>query len=265
MRLLTSVFLLLLAASLCVAQESKPLDDAAYEQLLVKLLTPMQAKYAPNYLPGTELTIQEYKDGEPYGPQGSYVLKAPTAEYPASSPLRDPLRVKPEENDPAYIFRPRPAELKIDGHTLKCLLRAQPPLIIIPISYSSQGYISLIKKQWVLAADPKIVLREEEIYVEWDKWFWHTSPPASWWAVTSIGVKKKVGDREYLCVELKRDFYFGSDGYSITTDYVTADVPTYWIDQETVFYRVGKDRSKKTFHFTKNRRMLDFKLPHTPL
>ena len=263
MRLLAVVVMLLLAASLCVAQQGKQLDDAEYEQFLLKLLKQMDEKLPTSRLAGTEVTIQEYKDGEPYGPQGNFVLQAPTKDYPATSPLRVPLPTKPEENDPSYTFRPRPAELTIDGHTVKCLLRGEPELIISPIAYSSQGYISVIKKQWVLAADPKIVLREEKIFVEWDKWFWHTTP-SSWWQVTSIGVKKKVGDREILCVELKHDFYFGTDGYNITTDYVSADVPNFTVEYEKVFYRVGKDRSKKTFHFTRTWRLLDFKLPHSP-
>jgi hypothetical protein len=138
---------------------------------------------------------------------------------------------------------------------------AEPEMLFSTIAYRSQGYISMVRKQWLLAADPEIVLRQEKIYVEWDKWFWHTSP-FEWWAVTSIGVKKKVGELEFLCAELKHDFYFGGDGYLIATDYVSPDVPIFYIEAEKVFYRREKD-GKKTFHFTKVRKMLGFKLPQS--
>lgn len=258
-RLTVSLSLLLLAASLCMAQQATRPDDVEFEALLLKLLKPMQPKQIPNYVPGTELTIQEYMDGKPYGPESTAVMKALSPEYPATSPLPDPLLTKLEENDPEYIFKPRPVELKIDGHTVKCLLKGKPPPIYFyPLAFRGQGYMSPIQKQWVLAADPTIVLRDESIFSDWDKWFWPTSP-ASWWAVTAVGVIKKVGDREHVCVEVKHDFYFGADGYNITTDYLTPDVPGFYVEFEKVFYQVGKDRQKK-FTFVRTWKLLNIKV-----
>lgn len=262
MKLLKFLFLLILSTSLCMAQ-GKQAGDAAFEEKLLKLLGPLQQRRLPDYLPGTEVTAQDFKDGKPYGDETKSILTAPPpgyAEEYQSYPLREALPTKPAEDDPANIFRPRPAELQIDGHTVNCLLRAAPVLQISPIAFYGQGpTVSLVKKQWVLAANPKIVLREESVYVQWDKWFWHTTP-SSWWAVTSVGVKKNVGDTEYPCVELKHDFYFGIDGYSITTDYVSSDIPYFWVEREEVFYQIGKDR-KKNFSFVRTWKLLNMKLP----
>lgn len=263
MKLLKCFFLLLISSSLCMAHQGKRTDDLAFEEMLLKLLRPLQQKRLPEYLPGTEVTVQDFKDGEPYGPEIKSVLKAPLpgyAEAYQSYPLREPLPTKPDDNDPANIFRPRPAEIQIDGHTVQCILRAEPVFEIIPIAFYGQGStVSSVKRQWLLAAEPKIVLREEYVYVQWDKWFWHTSP-SSWWAVTSVGVKKKVGDLEYRCVELKHDFYFASDGYTITTHYVNSDIPGFVVEREEVFYQIGKDR-KKNYSFVRTWKMLNIKFP----
>jgi len=64
-------------------------------------------------------------------------------------------------------------------------------------------------------------------------------------------------------VELKHDFYFGGDGYNITTDYVSPDVPNFYIEYERVFYQIG-NRQKK-FHFIPTWKLLSFKLPDTPV
>ena len=118
--------------------------------------------------------------------------------------------------------------------------------------------MSGIKKQWVLAADPTIVLRDETVFSDWDKWYWPTGP-STYWVVTAVGVKKKVGDREYVCVATKYDFYF-ANGYTISTEYLSPDVPGFSVESEKVFYQVGEDRQKK-FFFVRSRKVLNFKVP----
>lgn len=126
------------------------------------------------------------------------------------------------------------------------------------LSFSDQGYQSMVRKQWVLEADPKIVLREESIYVDWDNWFWHTTP-AAWWAVASIG-KRKIGDREYPCVEIKHPWRFSVDGYVLITECVNPEIPDYIIEREQVFYKLEKD-NKKTLSFVRLWKMLSLKPP----
>lgn len=267
MKLLISLFLLLLFTPLCMAQV-KPATDAAFEEKLLKVLGPLQTRRLPDYLPGTEVTVQDYQDGKPYGPETKSVLIATPPGYadPYYAPLREALPTTLDEDDPANIFRPRPAQLQIDGHTVNCLFRAAPPITTSPmfdikrIGFDGQGpTVSGLKRQWVLAANPKIMLREETVFVQWDQWFWHTTP-LTWWAVTSIEAKKTVGDIEYECVETKHDFFFGIDGYSVITGYASLDVPNFWVEKETVFYQIGKDR-KKNFHFVRTWKLLNIKLP----
>ncbi len=61
----------------------------------------------------------------------------------------------------------------------------------------------------------------------------------------------------HTSVEVKPDLYLGNDGY---TDYVSLDIPNFFVEQEKVFYQIGKDR-KKDFSFVRTWRMLNLKLP----
>jgi hypothetical protein len=237
---------------LCSGQTAA-VPDKAFEQLLIKVLEPLQRKQLPPYMAGTEVVWQDFKDGIPYGPEVKSVLKTIVPYYSGSELMPDAL---PESTSSAIeAIKSCPSEIQIDGHTVPTLLRTLAFNIWGP--EGSSGTPTTM--QWLSAANPKIVLRQEyaphgaENKCE-------QSNTVRWWAVTAIGIKKRVGDTEYECAELtdRSDF---ADGYVITTIYLSPQAPTFWVESVKKFYIIAKGQTAAKFSFVRTMRVMSIRPP----
>ena len=117
--------------------------------------------------------------------------------------------------------------------------------------------VTVTNRQWLLAADPKIVLRQEPMSAGEEN-DCKQSNTTLWWAVTATVVRKRIGDKEYECAELtdRLDIH---NGYVMTTIYVSPDAPTYLVESVKNFYTVDKGKAK--FWFTRVMRVMSIKSP----
>ena len=85
-----------------------------------------------------------------------------------------------------------------------------------------------VAKEWSLAGYPSILLRRET--------------NGEGWRITSAKASKKIGAREFECVEIKRRMRFYSDGPMevMTTQYLSPEVPGHLVEQVEEFFRVGE-------------------------
>jgi hypothetical protein len=62
------------------------------------------------------------------------------------------------------------------------------------------------------------------------------------WVVTSAKASKKIGEREFECVEIKRRmrFYSGGPMMHVSTQYLSPEVPGHVVEEMEEFYRVGE-------------------------
>jgi len=139
------------------------------------------------------------------------------------------------------LINPSTTDLEIDGFTLKCLL-SESTLREFPGG-------SMITKEWTLASHPSIVLRKDV-----------KGGPG--WKVTSTRVIKKIGDREFRCVEIKKWMRFYSQGPNdaMTTQYLCPDVPGHLVEEIQEFFKVKKGhRSSAPFQIV-HQKVVELKL-----
>lgn len=111
-------------------------------------------------------------------------------------------------------------DLELDGFTLSGLMtemRLQ--------EFSGAAWVT---KEWSLAGYPSILLRQET--------------NGGGWRITSAKASKKIGDREFECVEIKKQMRFYSDGpmMHVTTQYLSPEVPGHMVEELEEFFRVGE-------------------------
>jgi hypothetical protein len=112
------------------------------------------------------------------------------------------------------------ADVEIDGFTLAGLLY-ELRMEMFPGGTS-------ITTRWSLAGHPSILLRQET--------------NGFGWRVTSVKASKKIGEREFECVEIKGRMRFYSDGpaEAVTTQYLSPEVPGHVVEVIEEFFRVGE-------------------------
>jgi hypothetical protein len=234
--------------SVCAGQAA-PVPDKAFEQALLKALEPLQRKQLPHYVAGTEVVVQEFQDGKPYGPELKSVLKTYTPYYSGSDLMPEPLA---ETSNTLQVVKSCPSELQIDGHTV--------PTIVRTLSFNLWGpgfSGTRTTRQWLFAPNPKIVLRQEYVPTDAEDKC-EQSNTVDWWAVTGSGIRKRIGDKEYDCVEVQdRNDFVG--GYVVTTMYLSSQAPTFWVESVKEFYKIDKGQSK--FSFIRTMRVMSIKAP----
>jgi hypothetical protein len=139
------------------------------------------------------------------------------------------------------VTEPRPVDLEIDGFKLAALLTKTE------LRESMGG--TYVTMEWSLASHPSIVLRKEF--------------GGEGWRVTSVRVKKTVGDKKFSCIEIKRSLRFFSDGpaESVTTQYRCPGVPGHLVEEIQEFFRLRREgRSPAPFQVV-HQKVVEIKFP----
>ena len=112
------------------------------------------------------------------------------------------------------------ADLEVDGYTLNALL-SESRLEEFPGG-------TWVTREWFLAGHPSILLRQETA--------------GEGWRVTSAKVSKKIGGREFECVEIKSRMRFHSRGTmeDLTTRYLSPEVPGHLVEEVKEVFKVGE-------------------------
>ena len=251
-KLFTSWFLLCVCFALCAGQTT-PATDKTFEQLLIKVLEPLQRKQLPPYEAGTEVVVQEFQDGKPYGAELKSVLKTNAAYYSGADLMPNAL---PGSTSNAFeAIKSCPTTLQIDGHTVPTILRTLAFNIWGPEENSGTA----TTRQWLAAANPRIVLRQE-FAPQGAENKCEQGSTLQWWAVTAIGIRKRIGDVEYECAELtERNDFVG--GYVITKIYLSPQAPTFWVESVKNFYTIAKGQTEPKFSFVRTMRVMSIKPP----
>ncbi len=81
------------------------------------------------------------------------------------------------------------------------------------------------------------------------------------WSVTSAVASKKIGEREFACLEVKGRMRFYSDGPTevVTTRYLSPDVPGHLVEQVEEFFRVG-DKGAPTRYMVVHQKVSELKI-----
>jgi hypothetical protein len=224
--------------------------DEAYTQQLIRLLTGLQKNPWMGWESGTEVVVRYWVEGNATGTpldraQPEIVFKVIeadklfiTTQVYKGKLIRHEFLVKdqggldaawPRVRDPT-VMNPTTTDLEIDDFTLSCLL-SESTMREFPGG-------TTVTKQWTLASHPSIVLGTEVV-------------GSNGWKVTSVRVIKKIGERDFPCVEIKKTMRFYSQGPNdaITTQYLCPDVPGHLVEEIQEFFKVKKEqRSSAPFH-----------------
>jgi hypothetical protein len=148
-------------------------------------------------------------------------------------PGLDAARVRPKDEGAAA------AEFELDGFTLDALLTESR------VEEFPGG--SRTTKEWSLAGHPSILLRQEV--------------NGEGWRVTSAKALRKVGEREFECVEIKKRmrFYSGGPAEVSTTQYLSPEVPGHVVEELEEFFRVG-DGGALTPYMVVHRKVSELKI-----
>jgi hypothetical protein len=147
-----------------------------------------------------------------------------------------------------------PAKLEIDGVSADCSLVVIP--IPIPIPTSQPGTDNPAPrnpndlpaiKEWTLAGHPELLLRRE-------------MGDHTWWAVVSVRARKKIGEREYRCVETRRRTAV-NDGFALTTTFLSPEVPGHVVEEITEHCRTAKEPGAPTLSFVSHQQTAGVKVP----
>lgn len=235
---------------------SVPASDAEYTRELVTLITGVQKNPWRGWGAGTEVTVRYIVDrnaaGKPLGKeQPDLVFKVTEADslfeiiqVVKSKPVITEFFVKDQEGlavASRRITEPTSADLEIDGFKLACLVTEM-------VSREIPGGAS-VTKEWSLAGHPSIVLRKEV--------------NGEGWRVTSVRVKKTVGDKDFSCVEIKKSMRFFSDGPSeaVTTQYRCPGVPGHVVEEIQEFFKIKKEQRSSTPFQVVHQKVVEIKLP----
>jgi hypothetical protein len=207
--------LLILCPAFAGQQSNDNMSDEQYEALLIKLLTPMQNGIEPEFADGTEVTWRSTQDGVTLKPDKANTLKTTSDEtYKLNkSQLRPGVWYREPMSPGVVDTTSNPSEVTISDRKVKATRYERTSNITYwltgpPFSYSE----TFVDIQYQLGTKNPIVLREER-----------DTSGIHWWAVTGI-VEKQIGDRKYLCAEIKEHMTFVG-GDCLTTYYATPEIP----------------------------------------
>lgn len=132
------------------------------------------------------------------------------------------------------------AEMELDGFKL--------PVLLFESRLDEFPGGSWITREWALAGHPSILLRKEVNGVGW--------------RVTSAKVLKKIGEREFLCVEIRERMSIYSDGHIdvVTTRYLSPEVPGHLVEEIQEFSRIGKKQERLAPHMVIHQKVVEVKL-----
>lgn len=139
-------------------------------------------------------------------------------------PMRQDFRIRDQTGIPRPHLTGQGAavELAVDGANVRCLLYESR---IGRIGAGFGG--AVVTKQWVPASHSTVLLRRES--------------GENWWAITSLRARKRIGQREVLCIETRRRLAIVG-GHVVTTRYLHPDVPGHLVEEIKEFYREVKGR-----------------------
>jgi hypothetical protein len=258
MKIAKIAFLCLLLQTLCYAQQStsdKGSPDQEYIQRLVRLLAGLQKDPWSGWKTGAKVIVR-YVD-EPKIP-GAYADVQPDLvmqvvetdklvsvtqvvngkPYRSESPISSQ---KDAEVSPDIFGDATDTQVEIDGYRLPCLFRERTT-ITMPVDYG------MTVREWALASNQKILLRKE-------------GPEE--WAVTSSLVTKRVGDREYQCVEIKEKMtiYSGREIEVRTTTYLSPDIPGQLVEKIKTFHHINHKQVSPTPHLISHQKVVSVQFP----
>lgn len=247
MKLIYALCTVILSLTLCQAQESndpQQAPDDAYTHQLVRLISGLQKNPWQGWDVGTEVLVRYLVDRNAAGITVGHAQ--PDLLYKVIE--QDKLFIR------TYVFKGKPGQqdfqvkdqvgldvawpwekdttitdLEIDGFRLSCLLSE------LTVHTFPGG--TMVTKEWTLASHPSIIVRKEVV-----------GGPG--WKVTSTRVIKKIGERDFQCVEIKKWMRFHSGGPTddMTTQYLCPDVPGHMVEEINEFYRIKRgERSSSPF------------------
>jgi len=223
---------------------------------MIRLLTGLQKNPWLGWESGTEVVVRYFGDGDPAAtpralvqPDIMYkVLEADklfirTQSYKGKLTRQDFLVKDQGGLDAAWpgVRNPSAADVEIDGFTVACFL-SESVLTEFPGG-------SRVTKEWTLASHPSIVLRKEV-----------KGGPG--WGVTSASVIRRVGEREFPCVEIKKRMRLSHRGPIdlITTQYLSPDVPGHLIEQIEEFFEVKEGQVSSAPYLVVHQKAVGLKL-----
>jgi len=263
MKVICALTIVLLSLILVQAQNSNASQQApeeAYTRQLISLLTGLQKNPWLGWESGTEVVVRYLVDsnaaGTPLGhPQPDIVYKVMeadkrliTAQVYKGKPIRRDFLIKDQPGlEAAWIelkdptIGPTTTDMEMDGFTLSCLLSE--------LSVHEFPGGTRVTKQWTLANHPSIVLRKELV-------------GGGGWKVTSARVIKKIGEREFPCVEIKKwmRFYYHGPGDAMTTQYLCPDVPGHLVEEIQEFFKVKKEQRSSAPFQVVHQKVMELKL-----
>jgi hypothetical protein len=258
MKVIYALTLLLFSLTLCQSQyrNSAQGPDEAYTRELVRLLTGLQKNPWLGWESGTEVVIRYLVDsnasGIPLGhPQPDLVYKVIETDKLfiqtyvfKGKPGRRNFLVKDQvglEAAWSRVGEQSAADLEIDGFTLTCHL-SELTMTEIPGG-------TRVTKEWVLASHPSVVLGKEV-------------KGGSGWRVTSARVIKKIGEKEFPCVEIKKWLSIYSHGQIdvITTQYLSPNVPGHLVEQIEEYFKVKKKQRSSAPYMVVHQKAVELKL-----
>ena len=262
LRFVMKVFLavaLFLSPTLCRAQDGRgagSAPDEAYTARLVRLVEGLQKNPWRGWKAGTVVVVRYLGDADTSKGVFAYVqpdlvykvletdrLFGRTQEVKGKSFLQE-FFVKDQRGFGAPRTRLKDedaaaAEVEIDGFTFDALLSE--------LSFVEFSGGTWVTKEWSLAGHPSILLRQEV--------------NGEGWRVTSAKASKKIGEREFECVEIKTRMRFYSDGPAevLTTQYLSPEVPGHMVEELEEFFRVG-DKGVLTPYMVIHQKVLELKI-----
>jgi hypothetical protein len=241
----------------CRAQDvrdTKTAADEAYTARLVRLVEGLQKNPWRGWKAGTVVVVRYLGDalnGTNARAQPDLVYKVleadrlfeRTQELKGKS-FRQEFLVKDQRGLDAARVRLKdedavPADVEVDGFKLAALLS----------ELRSEEFPggTWVTKEWSLAGHPSILLRQEV--------------NGEGWAVTSAKASKRIGGREFACVEIKKRMRFHSGGPMevLTTRYLSPEVPGHVVEELEEFYRVG-EKGAPTPHMFVHQKVVELKI-----
>ena len=260
MKVIYALTIVLLSLTLCQAQNSngpRRAPDEAYTRQMVRLLTGLQKNPWLGWESGTEVVVRYFGDSNPAATPRALVQPDLTYKVMEADKLfartqlfkgkltRQDFLVKDQVGlDAAWprVITPSTTDVEIDGFTLTCLLSE---LVVTEFPGGTR-----VTKEWTLASHPSIVLRKEVNGVEG-------------WRVTSARAIRKIGEREFACVEIKERMRFYHHGPIdvITTRYLSPDVPGHLVEQIEEFFKVKKNQVSPAPYMVVHQKVVELKLP----
>lgn len=257
MKVILAVVALLLSPALPRgAQEGRgvrSVPDEAYTARLVRLVEALQKNPWRGWKAGTVVVVRYLGGG---AAEGTYAYVQPDMVYKileADKLIEATQEVKGKSYRQEFLLKDHAgldapsrwgkdsaaADLELDGFTLNTLLSE------LRMEEFPGG--TRITKEWSLAGHPSILLRKEG--------------NGHGWSITSAKASKKIGDREFACVEIKSRMRFYSDGpmEDVTTQYLSPEVPGHLVEEVKEFFRVG-EKGVLTPHMVIHRKVVEIKV-----